>query len=191
MDILMLAHCRAHKKLDGKFQILYWVQFEVDPSGWLFENSIHIACMDTQINSILICSKTQHRKDSLRLTLKKFKLFKLINTLEIIFVAFHCWQHSWAEASSLEKNFNLIRVKVAATQLGDAKHIAIGHQRDYADDPWANRLLIRGVYDSLPNCHNGYLQQMSCCRNLSPERSAGGSQARAPGISCKWCVYQR
>ena len=30
--------------------------------------------------------QTQHRKDSLRLTLKKFKLFKLISTLEIIFI---------------------------------------------------------------------------------------------------------
>jgi len=42
--------------------------------------------MDTQINSLPICSKTQHRKDSLRLTLKKFKLFKLISTLEIDFI---------------------------------------------------------------------------------------------------------
>jgi hypothetical protein len=50
--------------------------------------------MDTQINRISICSKSQQRKDSLRLTLKKFKLFKLISTLEIIFiVAFNCWQH--------------------------------------------------------------------------------------------------
>jgi hypothetical protein len=50
--------------------------------------------MDTQINSISICSKSQHRKDSLRLTLKKYKFLKLISTLEIIFIiAFNCWQH--------------------------------------------------------------------------------------------------
>jgi hypothetical protein len=50
--------------------------------------------METQINSIPICSKTQHRKDSLHLTLKKYKFFKLISTLEFIFIiVFNFWQH--------------------------------------------------------------------------------------------------
>ena len=34
--------------------------------------------------------------------------------------------------------------------MGDAKYIAIGHQRDYADDPCANRLLIRGSMTLCP-----------------------------------------
>ena len=42
MGTWTLALFRVHKRLDGKFQILCWFQFEVDPSGWLYENSIPI-----------------------------------------------------------------------------------------------------------------------------------------------------
>ncbi len=69
--------------------------------------------------------------------------------------------------------------------------IAIDHQRDYANNTWATRSLSRGFYDSLPNCLNGYLQEMSCGWNLSSKRSAGRSQAREPCIGCKWCIYKR
>jgi hypothetical protein len=69
--------------------------------------------------------------------------------------------------------------------------IAFDYQRDYANETWATRSLSRGLYDSLPNCLNGYLQQMSCSWNLSSERSAGRSQAREPCIVCKWSFCQR
>jgi hypothetical protein len=35
------------------------------------ENSLHIGVMETYCNSISICSKSQQRKDSLRLTFHK------------------------------------------------------------------------------------------------------------------------
>ena len=72
----------------------------MDPSSWLYENSIHIACMNTQIHTISICSKSQQRKDSLRLTLLKYKFLKLISTLEIIFF--------WAVGNTLEQKLEVL-----------------------------------------------------------------------------------
>jgi hypothetical protein len=58
--------------------------------------------MDAQINSIPICSKTQHRKDSLRLTLLKYKFLKLISTLEIILLM------RWTVSKTLERKLEVL-----------------------------------------------------------------------------------
>ena len=52
-----------------KISVTLLFQFELDPSGWLFENSIHIGLMESYFISIFNCSKRHQRKESLRLTL--------------------------------------------------------------------------------------------------------------------------
>ena len=47
----------------------------------LTENSLHVGVMETYCNSISNCSKSQQRKDSLRLTIHKDSNVKNLNTL--------------------------------------------------------------------------------------------------------------
>jgi len=64
----------AHKSLSQVWFLrgyraggLAWISGVVLHDSGLYENSIHFACVDIQINSISIWSKSWRRKDSLRL----------------------------------------------------------------------------------------------------------------------------
>jgi len=63
------------------------------------ENSIHIGVMATYCNSICNCSKSKQRKESLRLTLQKYKFLDELVLKKMICIAL---QHRLADIKCVE-----------------------------------------------------------------------------------------